>query len=83
MKFFKLLFERFLSAADAAKRLRILNGTAQKWVEQYTRDPNSIFEKQRKTGRPRILDEEHTKVIPECIDTSPSVALDELMKNLR
>ncbi|KAG1139335.1 hypothetical protein G6F37_010515 [Rhizopus arrhizus] len=83
VRFFKLLFDRCLSAAAAAKQLRIHVRTGQKWAEQYERDPNSIFEKQRKTGRPRILNEEHKKVILECIDENPSVFLDDVMKRLR
>ncbi|KAG0734541.1 hypothetical protein G6F57_002559 [Rhizopus arrhizus] len=83
-RLFKLLFEKYLSAAAAAaKRLRVHVCTAQKWAEQYERDPNSIFEKWRKTGRPRILNEEHKKVILECIDANPLVVLDDVMRRLR
>ncbi|KAG1140234.1 hypothetical protein G6F37_007192 [Rhizopus arrhizus] len=82
-RLFKLLFEKCLSATAAAKRLGIHVCTAQKWAEQYERDPNSIFEKRRKTGRPHILNEEHKKVILECIDANPSVVLDDVMKQLR
>ncbi|KAG0752645.1 hypothetical protein G6F62_012215 [Rhizopus arrhizus] len=83
VRFFKLLFEKCLSAAAAAKQLGIHVRTAQQWAEQYERDPDNIFEKRRKTGRPRILNEEHKKVILECIDANPSVVLDDLMKHLR
>jgi transposase len=83
VRFFKLLFKRCLSAAAAAKQLGIHVRTGQKWAEQYERDPNSIFEKRRKTGRPRILNEEHKKVILECIDENPSVVLDDMVKRLR
>jgi transposase len=56
VRFFKLLlFERCLSAAAAANRLGIHVRVAQKWAEQYERNPDNTFEKQRKTGRPRIL----------------------------
>ncbi|KAG1057201.1 hypothetical protein G6F43_000955 [Rhizopus delemar] len=48
--------EKCLSAAAAAaKQLGIHVRTAQKWAAQYERDPDCIFEKRRKTGRPRIL----------------------------
>ncbi|KAL1932186.1 hypothetical protein VTP01DRAFT_9242 [Rhizomucor pusillus] len=83
VRFFKLLFEKCLSAAAAAKQLGIHVRTAQKWAKQYEKDPDSIFEKQRKTGRPRILHEEHKSVILECIDENPSIALDEVMKKLK
>ncbi|KAG1163202.1 hypothetical protein G6F37_001443 [Rhizopus arrhizus] len=83
VRFFKVLFEKCLGAAAAAKRLGIHIHTAQKWAEQYERDPNSIFEKRRKTGRPRILNEEHKKAILECIDKNPSIVLDDVMKHLK
>ena len=83
VRFFKLLFERCLSAATAANQLGIHVRTAQKWAAQYEKDPDSIFQKRRKTGRPRILHEEHKSVILECIDENPSVVLDEVMKKLK
>jgi transposase len=83
VRFFKLLFERCLSATAAAKQLGIHVHIGQKWAEQYERDPNSIFEKRRKTGRPRILNEEHKKAILECIDENASVVLNDVMKRLR
>ncbi|KAG1051020.1 hypothetical protein G6F43_006750 [Rhizopus delemar] len=83
MRLFKLLFERCLSAAAAAaKQLWIHVRTAQKQAEQYKRDPDSIFEKRTKAGRPCILNEEHKKVILECSDENPSVVLDDVMKRL-
>ena len=83
MRFFKLLFEKCLSASAAAKRLGIHARTAQRWDKQYERDPDSIFEKRRKTGRPRLLNEEHKNVILECIDENPSVVLEQLVEQLR
>ncbi|KAG1440623.1 hypothetical protein G6F56_011845 [Rhizopus delemar] len=50
VKFFKLLFERCLCAAAAAKQLEIHVRTV-----QYEKDPDSIYEKRRKTGRPRTF----------------------------
>jgi hypothetical protein len=44
VRFFKLLFEKCLSAATAAKQLGIHVRTAQKWAKQYEKDPDSIFE---------------------------------------
>ncbi|RCH83993.1 hypothetical protein CU097_006764 [Rhizopus azygosporus] len=80
---FRKVFERFLSAAAAATQLGIHVRTAQKWAKQYEKDPDSIFEKRRKTGRPRILHDEHKKAILECIDENPSIVLDEVMKKLK
>jgi hypothetical protein len=45
VRFFKVLFESCLNAAATTKWLGIHVRTAQKWAEQYERDPNSIFEK--------------------------------------
>ncbi|KAG0741370.1 hypothetical protein G6F57_001031 [Rhizopus arrhizus] len=83
VRFFKLLFEKCLSAAAAAKQLEIHVRTAQIWVKQYEKDPDSIFQKRRKTGHPRILHEDHKTVILECIDENPSVILDKVMKKLK
>ncbi|KAL1928962.1 hypothetical protein VTP01DRAFT_2021 [Rhizomucor pusillus] len=46
VRFFKLFFEKCLSASAAAKQLGIHARTAQRWAKQYERDPDSIFEKQ-------------------------------------
>ncbi|KAG1177328.1 hypothetical protein G6F70_006361 [Rhizopus microsporus] len=83
VRFFKLLFEKCLSAAAAAKQLGIHVRTVQNWAKQYERDPDSIFQKRRKTGHPRILHEDHKTVILECINENPSVILDEVMKKLK
>ncbi|KAI8640911.1 hypothetical protein BD408DRAFT_444752 [Parasitella parasitica] len=83
VRFFKLLFERCLSAAAAVKQLGIHVRTAQKWAAQYEKDPDSIFEKRRKTGRPRILHDEHKSAILECIDENPSIVLDEVLKKFK
>ncbi|CEG79839.1 hypothetical protein RMATCC62417_14255 [Rhizopus microsporus] len=83
VRFFKLLFKRCLNASAAAKQLVIHVRTAQRWEKQYDRDPNSIFEKLQKTGRPCLLNEEHKKVILDCIDRNPSTVLEQMMKQLR
>ncbi|KAL1927432.1 hypothetical protein VTP01DRAFT_3669 [Rhizomucor pusillus] len=36
----------------------------------------------RNSGRPRILNEEHKKVILECVDENPSIVLEQLMERL-
>ncbi|KAG1137718.1 hypothetical protein G6F37_010968 [Rhizopus arrhizus] len=83
MRFFKLLLEKCLSAAASATQLGIHIRTAQIWAKQYEKDPDSIFEKRRKTGRSRILHEEHRSVILKCVDENSSVALDKIMKKLK
>ncbi|KAG1258368.1 hypothetical protein G6F68_008811 [Rhizopus microsporus] len=46
----------------------------------YKTDPDSIFIKHKKTGRPRILRDEHKQVILEYIDENPSVILEQVRK---
>ncbi|KAL1925902.1 hypothetical protein VTP01DRAFT_7241 [Rhizomucor pusillus] len=82
-RFFKLLFEKCLSASAAAKQLGIHVRTARRWAKQYERDPDSIFQKHRKTGRPRLLNEEHKEMILDCIDENPSAVLEQVMEQLR
>ncbi|KAL1932979.1 hypothetical protein VTP01DRAFT_8657 [Rhizomucor pusillus] len=59
------MFEKVLSASAAAKQLGIHVRTAQRWATQYEKDSDSIFKTHKKNGRPRILIEEHKKVILE------------------
>ncbi|KAL1933910.1 hypothetical protein VTP01DRAFT_8000 [Rhizomucor pusillus] len=56
--------------------------SAQRWALQYEKDPDSIFRKRKNSGRPRILNEEHTKLILECVDENPSIVLEQLMERL-
>ncbi|GAB5587727.1 hypothetical protein Unana1_02627 [Umbelopsis nana] len=82
IRFFKQLFEKCLSASAAAKQLGIHVRTAQRWAKQYERDPDSVFEKHKKMGRPPILHDEHKKVNLECIDENPSSVLEQVMEQL-
>ncbi|KAL1931158.1 hypothetical protein VTP01DRAFT_10295 [Rhizomucor pusillus] len=56
--------------------------TAQRWAKQYEEDPDSIFEKRKNIGRPRILGEEQKRVILEYVEENPSAVLEELMERL-
>ncbi|KAG1167199.1 hypothetical protein G6F71_009584 [Rhizopus microsporus] len=71
-----------MSASAAAKQLGIHVRTAQRWAQMYKTDPDSIFIKHKKTGRPRILHEEHKQVILEYIDENPSAVLEQVMERL-
>ncbi|KAL4213726.1 hypothetical protein AB4K20DRAFT_1956807 [Rhizopus microsporus] len=82
VRFFKLVFEKVMSASAAAKQLGIHVRTAQIWAQMYKTDPDSIFIKHKKTGRSRILHEEHKQVILEYIDENPSAALEQVMERL-
>ncbi|KAG1253349.1 hypothetical protein G6F68_011378 [Rhizopus microsporus] len=59
VRFFKLMFEKVLSASAAAKQLGIHVRMAQRWAQMYKTDPDSIFIKHKKTGRSCILYDEH------------------------
>ncbi|KAG1378110.1 hypothetical protein G6F60_015302 [Rhizopus arrhizus] len=48
----------------------------------YKIDLDSIFIKHKKTGRTRILHEEHKQVILEYIDENPSAVLEQVMERL-
>ena len=82
VRFFKLMFEKVMSASAAAKQLGIHVRTAQRWAQMYKTDPDSIFIKHKKTGRPRILHEEHKQVILEYIDENLSAVLEQVMERL-
>ncbi|KAL1928080.1 hypothetical protein VTP01DRAFT_2996 [Rhizomucor pusillus] len=82
VRFFKLMFQKVLSASAAAKQSAFHVRTAQRWAKQYEVNPDSIFAKRKKNGHPRILGEEHKKVILEYVDENPSVVLEQLMERL-
>ncbi|KAG1246563.1 hypothetical protein G6F68_014586 [Rhizopus microsporus] len=81
-KFFKLMFEKVMSASAAAKQLGIHVRTAQRWAQMYKTDPDSIFIKHKKTNRSRIFHEEHKQAILEYIDENPSVVSEQVMERL-
>jgi len=62
-KFFHLFFSKCLNASAAARQLNIHIRAAQRWVKRYYEDPESIFEKKKKSGRGRILGEEHKAIL--------------------
>lgn len=82
VRFFKLMFKKVLSASAAAKQLDIHVCSAQRWVLQYEKDPDNIFKKRKSSGRPRILCDEHKRVILEWVDENLSIVLEQLMKKL-
>jgi transposase len=83
VRFFKLMFEKVLSASAAAKQLGIHVRSAQRWALQYEQDPDSLFKKRKSSGRPRILSDEHKRSILEWVDENPSIILEQLMEKLR
>ncbi|KAG1056780.1 hypothetical protein G6F43_001349 [Rhizopus delemar] len=81
--FFKLKFEKCLSASAAAKQLGINARTAQRWSQEYDKDPDGVFDnKKRKTERKPALQEEHKRYLQDYIDENPTAVLDEVMDNL-
>ncbi|CEI86245.1 hypothetical protein RMCBS344292_00688 [Rhizopus microsporus] len=82
VRFFKLVFEKVMSASAAAKQLGIHVRTAQRWAQMYKTDPDSVFIKHKKTGRLCILRDEHKQVILEYIDENPSAVLEQVMERL-
>jgi transposase len=82
VRFFKLMFEKVMSASAAAKQLGIHVCTAQRWAQMYKTDPDSVVIKHKKTGRSRILHEVHKQVILKYIDENPSAVLEQVMERL-
>ena len=70
------------SASAAAKQLGIHIRAAQRWVKRYYENPESIFEKKKKSGRRRILGEEHKQLILNYIDENPSTVVTEVAESL-
>ncbi|KAG1536673.1 hypothetical protein G6F46_012876 [Rhizopus delemar] len=81
-RFFHLFFSKNLSASAAARQLGIHIRAAQRWVKRYYEDPESIFEKKKKSGRHRILREEHKRFLLNYIDENPSAVLTEVVESL-
>ncbi|ORE03067.1 hypothetical protein BCV72DRAFT_338246 [Rhizopus microsporus var. microsporus] len=71
--------DKSLSASAAATQLSIHIRAAQRWVKRYYEDPESIFEKKKKSGRRRILGEEHKQFLLNYIDENPSAVLTEVV----
>ncbi|ORE03771.1 hypothetical protein BCV72DRAFT_307941 [Rhizopus microsporus var. microsporus] len=70
IRFFKLMFEKVMSASAAAKQLGIHVRTAQRWAQII------------RSRRSRILQEEHKQVVLEYIDENPSAVLEQVMERL-
>ncbi|KAG0947461.1 hypothetical protein G6F57_002319 [Rhizopus arrhizus] len=83
VRFFKLMFEKVLSASAAAKQLGIHVRSAQRWALKYEQDPDSLFKKRKSSGRPRVLSDEHKRSILKWVDENPSIVLEQLMEKLR
>ncbi|KAG1474144.1 hypothetical protein G6F56_000524 [Rhizopus delemar] len=81
-RFFDLKMEKFLSASAAAKQLGIHIRTARRWIKQYNKCPDSIFDSCNRVDRKCILTDEYKRSIVSFIDTNPSAAVDELTEYL-
>ena len=80
--FFHLFFSKCLNASAAARQSGIHIRAAQRWVKRYYEDPESIFEKKKKSGRHRILGEKHKQFLLNYIDRYPSAAVTEVAESL-
>ncbi|CEP09236.1 hypothetical protein [Parasitella parasitica] len=79
---FSSIFSKSLSASAVARQLGIHVRAAQRWVKRYYEDPESIFERKKKSGRHRILGEEHKQCLVNYIDENPSAVLIEVVEHL-
>ncbi|CEI91916.1 hypothetical protein RMCBS344292_06193 [Rhizopus microsporus] len=82
-RFFHLFFSKCLNASAAARQLGIHIRAAQRWVKRYYGDPESIFEKKKKSGRRRILGNDHKQFLSNYIDENPSAVVNEVVKSLK
>ncbi|KAG1464724.1 hypothetical protein G6F56_005024 [Rhizopus delemar] len=81
--FFKLKLEKCLSASAAAKQLGINARTAQRWSQEYDKDPDGVFDnKKRRIERKPTLQEVHKLFLQGYIDDNPSAVLDEVMNQM-
>ncbi|KAI8094955.1 uncharacterized protein B0P05DRAFT_633878 [Gilbertella persicaria] len=71
-RFFHLFFSKCLNASAAAAAARQLG----------IHGPESIFEKKKKSGRRRILGEEHKQFVLNYIDENPSAVVTEVAESL-
>ncbi|ORE18631.1 hypothetical protein BCV71DRAFT_263698 [Rhizopus microsporus] len=74
--------DKCLNASAAARQSGIHIRAAQRWVKRYYEDPESIFEKKKKSGRHRILGEKHKQFLLNYIDRYPSAAVTEVAESL-
>ncbi|KAG0740696.1 hypothetical protein G6F57_005412 [Rhizopus arrhizus] len=81
-RFFHVFFIKCLNASAAASQLGIHVRAAQRWVKRYYEDPESIFEKKKKSGRRRILGEEYKQFLLKYIDENPSAVVTEVAESL-
>ncbi|KAI8367709.1 uncharacterized protein BYT42DRAFT_625825 [Radiomyces spectabilis] len=51
-----------------------------RWVKRYYEDPESIFKKKKKSGRHRILREEHKQFLLNYIDENPSTVVADVVE---
>ncbi|CEG79001.1 hypothetical protein RMATCC62417_13524 [Rhizopus microsporus] len=81
-RFFHLFFSKSLSTLAAAIQLGVHIRAAQRWVKRYYEDPESIFEKKKKSEQHPILGEEHKQFLLNYIDENPSAVLTEVVESL-
>ncbi|KAI8393655.1 uncharacterized protein BYT42DRAFT_596418 [Radiomyces spectabilis] len=78
----RIVVPKCLNASAAARQLGIHIRAAQRWVKRYNEHPESIFEKKKKSGRRRILGEEHKQFLLNYIDENPSAVVTEVAESL-
>ncbi|GAN04370.1 conserved hypothetical protein, partial [Mucor ambiguus] len=77
---FALFYEKGMSAREAALKLHITPRTAQRWIANDQRDPQTYTA--RKEGRPAIMDDRHKTHLVDLIDEEPALVLGQMMDSL-
>ncbi|CEP19613.1 hypothetical protein [Parasitella parasitica] len=75
-------FSKNLSAHPAARQLGIHIRAAQRCFKRYYENPESVFEKKKKSGRHRLPREENKRFLLNDIDKNPSAVSTEVVESL-
>ena len=70
-----------MSALATAKHLGVRIRAAQRWVKQYEKDLDSIFDN-KKQGRKRIINEEHKMTVTKYDGSNPCVVIVDITEHL-
>ncbi|KAI8967804.1 hypothetical protein BDF20DRAFT_792955, partial [Mycotypha africana] len=83
---FALVYEKGMSAREAALKLRITPRTAQRWIANDQRDPQTYKERkegsERPVSRPAMMDDRHKTHLVDLIDEEPALVLDQMIDSL-
>lgn len=81
-----LVYGKGMSAREAVLKLHITPRTAQRWIANDQRDPQTYTARKegsgRPVGRPAVMDDRHKTHLVDLIDEEPAITLDQMMDSL-